>query len=250
MENTDNIFRIKKEYCKKGIEKEYYVSIDRETVMDKLGEHLEQLATALCIYLKEFVQKIVIDKSSDNPVFFNIDKVLNFNYTDTFRKLYNKDVQIEFIHGSIDDAEKGIIIGINNDEKDELEGLDPRFIRFKKYYQRAIKDTFYSVEDFLYDENIEYQVAIVGHSMEITDRDILVGLMNHPRTTVEIYYHNEKAHGQQIINLISLVGKTEFEILRNQRKVVFRKLKEFREVNLSVEEFDMYSFLDAVGEEF
>ena len=84
---------------------------------------------------------------------------------------------------------------------------------------------------------MDYKVAIVGHSIEITDRDILVGLLNHPRTKVTIYYHNEKAHGQQVVNLISLVGKTRFDELRNQKKVSFSQLREFREATAEVDHF-------------
>lgn len=231
---------LKEEYCKKGIGNEYFVSIDKELILEQLEDNLEELANALCIYLKEFVQKIAISKSADNPVFYNIDKVLNFNYTDTYRKLYDANVEVKFIHGSINNEEKGIVLGINNDAKDELEEMDSSLIRFKKYYQRAKKDTFYSVEDFLNNEDVDYMVSIVGHSIEITDRDILVGLMNHPRTTITIYYHDEKAHGQQVVNLISLVGKERFDELRNQKKVRFSRLREFREAvsGLETEEIE------------
>ena len=225
------ILHIKKEYCKKGRRIEDYVSINRDKIIDELEDNLNDLAKALSIYLKEFVHRIAIDTFTDNPIFYNIDKVLNFNYTDTYRKLYEpQKAEVVFIHGNIDD-EKGIILGINNDAKDELEEMDSYLIRFKKYYQRAIKDTFYSIDDFLDDEKTHYEVSIVGHSIDITDKDILVGLMEHPRTKITIYYHNDKAHSQQLVNLISLVGKNNFEQLRNQRKVVFKRLAEFRVVD-------------------
>lgn len=240
------IFRLKEQYAERGIKDGYYVSINKDMILERLEHDLEKLAEALCIYLKEFVQRIAISKSADNPVFYQIDKVLNFNYTDTYRNLYEKTVEMKFIHGSIND-ERGIVLGINNDSKDELEEMDSSLIRFKKYYQRAKLDTFYSIEDFLSDEDVDYKVAIVGHSIEITDRDILVGLLNHPRTKVTIYYHNEKAHGQQVVNLISLVGKTRFDELRNQKKVSFSQLREFREATAEVdmtdiEEEDLYEY--------
>lgn len=242
VEETENTLVLKKEYCKKSIGNEYYVSINKEMILEQLEDDLEKLARALCIYLKEFVQKIAIDKAADNTVFYGVDKIINFNYTDTYRRLYGAKVDVKFIHGSIDNEENGIVLGINNDSKDELEEMDSSLIKFKKYYQRAIKDTFYSVEDFLNDENVEYKVSIVGHSIDITDRDILVGLMNHPRTKITIYYHDEKTHGQQVVNLISLVGKNRFDELRNQKKVMFSKLKEFKEASyeLLTEECEDY----------
>ena len=234
------VIQIKDEYCKKGRRIEDYVSIDRDKIIDELEDNLNSLARALSIYLKEFVHRIAIDTYTDNPIFYNIDKVLNFNYTDTFRKLYKpRKAEVVFIHGNIDD-EKGIILGINNDAKDELEEMDCHLVRFKKYYQRAIKDTFYSVDEFLCNKETSYDVSIVGHSIDITDKDILVGLMNHPSTKVTIYYHNDKAHSQQLINLISLVGKDKFEQLRNKRKVVFKRLVNFRASNnlYSIEEIE------------
>lgn len=226
---SNAFFTLNEKYCKNGIYGKFYVSMDKDKVLDELEEDLEDLAKALCIYLKEFVQKIAISKNSDNPIFYNIDKVLSFNYTDTYRKLYTDEVEIKFIHGSIDD-EKGIVLGINNDDKDELENMDAGLIRFKKYYQRAIKDTFYSVDDFL-DEGVMYNVAIVGHSIDVTDRDILVGLMEHPRTNITIYYHDDKAYKLQMINLINMVGKSWFDHLRNNKKVTFERLKEYKEAN-------------------
>lgn len=239
---VDSLFviQIKGEYCKKGRRIENYVSIDKDKIINELEDNLNSLAKALSIYLKEFVHRIAIDTYTDNSIFYNIDKVLNFNYTDTYRKLYKpRKAEVVFIHGNIDD-EKGIILGINNDAKDELDEMDSQFIKFKKYYQRAIKDTFYSIDEFLCDEETSYDVSIVGHSIDITDKDILVGLMNHPRTKVTIYYHNDKAHSQQLINLISLVGKDRFEQLRNKRKVVFNRLENFRASNnlYSIEEIE------------
>lgn len=228
VENDNWAFAIKERYCIKGFDDDYYVSINNELILKELEKGLSELAEALFIYMKEIVQKIAIAKSADNPVFQNVDKILSFNYTDTYRKLYNSDVEVKFIHGSIDDV-RGIILGISNDEQDELDTMDVSLIKFKKYYQRAVKDTFYSVDDFLNDENTEYNVSIVGHSINVTDRDILVGLMEHPRTKITIYYHNETAHAQQVVNLISLVGKKEFDKLRNSKKVKFRQLMEFKE---------------------
>lgn len=223
-------FTLNEEYCKVGVCEEFYVAMDKEKMLDELEEDLEELAKALCIYLREFVQKIAISKNSDNPIFYDIDKVLSFNYTDTYRKLYSNDVEIKFIHGSVDD-EKGIVLGINNDDKDELENMDADLIRFKKYYQRAIKDTFYSVADFLNEQNDDYNVAIVGHSIDITDRDILVGIMEHPRAKITIYYHDDKAHRLQMTNLINMVGKSWFDELRNKKKVTFERLKEYKKAD-------------------
>lgn len=229
-EHLNGYFVLKSEYCKTGINGKLYVSMDKEKMLDELEEDLEELAKALCIYLREFVQKIAISKNSDNPIFYDIDKVLSFNYTDTYRKLYSDDVEIKFIHGSIDD-EKGIVLGINNDDKDELENMDADLIRFKKYYQRAIKDTFYSVADFLNEQNDDYNVAIAGHSIDITDRDILVGIMEHPRAKITVYYHDNKAHRLQMTNLINMVGKSWFDELRNKKKVTFERLKEYKEAD-------------------
>lgn len=238
-------FGIEEEYCKKGVNGRLYISIDKERIIEQLETDLDNVAKTLCIYLGEFVHKIAISKNSDNPVFYNVDKVLSFNYTDTYRQLYGVNTEACFIHGNILN-ENGVVLGINNDAKDELEEMDSSLIRFKKYYQRAIKTEFYSVDKILNDEDTDYKVSIVGHSIDITDKDILVDLLDHPRTKVTIFYHNKDAQSQQLVNLISLVGKKHFQKLWNSKKVELRPLREFREAetDIQVEEFEEEVFYE------
>ena len=115
VEETENTLVLKKEYCKKSIGNEYYVSINKEMILEQLEDDLEKLARALCIYLKEFVQKIAIDKAADNTVFYGVDKIINFNYTDTYRRLYGAKVDVKFIHGSIDNEENGVFYPQNRE---------------------------------------------------------------------------------------------------------------------------------------
>ena len=222
--NDSDLFIIEPNCVLKDFDETLFVEINKTKIFDKLEEDMQSLAQALCIYLREFVHKIVINKKTENPVFACVDKVLSFNYTDTYRKLYDNEqkVDIKFIHGNLDDG-NGIVLGINDDNRDELEYMDAQLIRFRKYYQRALKETFYSVSDFLSDD-VKYKVSIVGHSIDKTDRDILVELIGHPRTTTTIYYHNDQAHQQQIINLITLVGKRKFAEWYNSNKVCFKYL--------------------------
>ena len=65
-----------------------YIKIDESKIIYKLEQDLENLSEALCIYLEQFVQSIAINKSSNNPLFYNIDEVIkeNLNVDNEFVK--------------------------------------------------------------------------------------------------------------------------------------------------------------------
>ena len=68
---------------------------------NELNTDLERLIRALEIYLSEIIGKLDIHKISKDIKSLKIDKMLSFNYTDTYKKLYEKKNKIEydFIHG-------------------------------------------------------------------------------------------------------------------------------------------------------
>lgn len=79
-------------------------NITFEEIRNKLILDLNKLIRTLEYYLIEYVGKIEIEFLSSDIKGINPDKVLNYNYTDTYQKLYGKDKQIDydFIHGKAD----------------------------------------------------------------------------------------------------------------------------------------------------
>lgn len=241
-EEVEERLKVKDEYYVRDIEGKKILKIDETKIIRKLEQDLDSLAEALCIYLEQFVKSIAIDKNSDNSLFYNIDEVINFNYTDTYSKLYSEDTKVFYVHGSINEIENGIVLGINADKKDQHGSMDLRFVKFKKYYQRIQKGTFFQLKKML-NENCVNHLHIVGHSLDITDRDILTGLILFENTVTTVYFHSEEAKNEQIEKLILLFGKDTFEGLIDNRKIELQRLQDFQ-VNHSqdtdIKEYELY----------
>lgn len=234
--------KIKDEYYIKALGSEKVLKIDEAKIINILEQDLENLAEALCIYLEQFVQSIAIDKKSDNSLFYRIDEVINFNYTDTYSRLYSRDTNIFYVHGNMNEIEKGIVLGVNADKRDQSSSMDLRFVKFKKYYQCIQKSTAFRIKKMM-DENNKNHLHIVGHSLDITDKDILTGLILYPNTFTTVYYHSNNAKNEHIAKLILLFGKDKFEELVNEEKIEFHKLKEFKVSDLPElfdEEYELY----------
>lgn len=59
---------------------------------------------------------------------------------------------------------------------------------------------------------VEYErhnLYIFGHSLDVTDKDILRDLILNDNVFTTIYYCNKKVYGQQIANLVKVIGKDE-----------------------------------------
>lgn len=110
------------------------------------------------------------------------------------------------------------------------------FITFKKYFQRIYKKTgneytkwienmnkFYEdeISEDSFTKQIDNHIYIFGHSLDISDKDILKSLIlesgfkndkdgTYDRNTkVIIYYHDKAAYAQQITNLVKIIGQDE-----------------------------------------
>lgn len=107
---------------------------------------LDKLIRALEIYLSDYINNLPVEKRLPDIEGLKIDKVLSFNYTNTYARLYGKDnpdIEYDYIHGKADidhDINScNIVLGIDEylpeGEKDE----NTEFIQFKKFYQRIYK---------------------------------------------------------------------------------------------------------------
>ena len=54
-----------------------------------------------------------------------------------------------------------------------------------------------------------HNVYIFGHSLDVTDGDILRNLILHENVHTTIFYHNKDVMGQQIANLVKVIGQDE-----------------------------------------
>ena len=64
----------------------------------------------------------------------------------------------------------------------------------------------------------------MGHSLDITDKDIISDLFN-VASQITILYHNESAKASYITNLVKIFGKSGLDGFREQSKLSFLPLE-------------------------
>lgn len=173
--------------------------------------------------------------------------VLSFNYTNTYQRLYNNKDQphivlenfIDYIHGKAI-AENNIdtnnmVLGIDEYLPDDRKDKDTDFIAFKKYYQRIYKGTGCEYKEWvdqikeswkneteeskeeirkcisrgnLKNEKI-HNLYIFGHSLDVTDKDVLRDLILNDNVHTTIFYHSKDELGRKIANLVKVIGQDE-----------------------------------------
>lgn len=201
------------------------ILIDKEKIIFELSKKLDDLTMALRLYLQYFVEntleEIKQNSLSKCSALDYIENTITFNYTNTYEKCYFLNDTFH-LHGNI--SEK-IILGINPDISDNLESIDTSFVKFKKYFQRADFETDKKYNRWLslLDEKDVCCLIVMGHSLDITDKDIIVPLFR-KMNEITILYHSSAAKKDYIKNLIQMFGMEEFEELRTQRSLSFLPL--------------------------
>lgn len=208
--------------------------INKKKIIDKIYKQLVELSEMLKLYLKCFVENVLdkiamSDLADIRNIFLNASHIFTLNYTNTFEKLYhtNDKKEVYHIHGNVCD---NIVLGLNSNTCDELDELNTDFICFKKYYQRVYYKTdmkYLSAIKYtgVFDKRIETKLSVIGHSLDITDQEIIMTLFEYA-TEITVYCHNESAIGDYIRNLISIYGKREFDKLRLDKDLTFKLLND------------------------
>lgn len=205
-----------------------------ELFKNTLINDLNQLIRCLEIYLSLYINNL--DKGLVIPEILNlkdkIDHVLSFNYTNTFERFYGRpNVEYDYIHGkaSLDNTFETcqLVLGIDEylDKEERNENIE--FIQYKKYFQRIYKRTGRKYKDWLKQiekDNLtnrmffgskELNIYILGHSLDITDKDILKDLITFYKeensngvilpVKIIIYNHNQRATASHIANLVRVI---------------------------------------------
>lgn len=230
---NNNKFNLKDEFYEDGAKK----------FISKMNDELNELIRCLEIYLEDVVGKIDIKKKIVDINDKQIDKLISFNYTYTFKKIYDKDdsVETDYIHGSLDInrniKENNMVLGIDeylegNKKQEELD-----FIKFKKYFQRIYKKTGCKYKKWIpkmcnkekNGEESEYlnNIYIYGHSLDITDKDILKELILCPNTQVNIFYYDEDDYAEKIKNMVALIEQDNLiaMVYGENPKIIFQEIE-------------------------
>jgi hypothetical protein len=206
---------------------------------DYLVYSLETLKLAFTEYLKDIVENFKVNKLQDILNIINLYaengdvsyqpelNILNFNYTDTFKRLYeycyftdsewrtyNYDRKVfeYFVHGSLKQNE--IVLGI--DEYKIFPGTDNAefLLDYKKFYQREnVEGPPNEFKVFNNTTKIE-SIFVFGHSLDYTDREVLTKIFNldnekNKKTKIYIYYKDKIDRLKKIANIEKVLG-TDF----------------------------------------
>lgn len=231
--------KIFKKACETSYNNTFYNIFTKNTVRDlrsKLYEDLENLILAFEIYLTDFVEEIHITKTLTAIEHINPKYVMNFNYTKTYEKKYKRDganAQICYIHGTCeknrDPENNNMVLGIDEYLSSDLRSEHTDFCIFKKFVQRIRKrndvsysswaDEFENVEPVVHEsdyyreiikrllENTVTDVFICGHSLDVTDKDILRRFLIAPNTCIHIFARDKASEGELIANLIRITDE-------------------------------------------
>ena len=226
---TLNACRVSGDYCEEKPMGSQNQVINKMKVVEKLYNELRSLSKALSLYLKCFVEGpcelMSRDDAYERLKFFSyIERAITFNYTNTYERFYFNNVAFH-IHGSVDDE---IVLGVNSDEADKLENIDTTLVCFKKYFQRTLFETDIQYMRWLnetVDLGTQYRLITMGHSLDVTDKDIIEELFR-CASEIIVLYHNLEAKKTYITNLIEIFGKDGFDALKNNKKLTFTSLNQ------------------------
>ena len=198
----------------------------KSAIFRYIFKNLEQFSALLKFYLelimKDFHKehKLHFKFSSNVDDEFYFSHVISFNYTNTSR-IYNSDAKIYYVNGSI--KYPNIILGFENPfSSNSKEYCDDNVHLFFKNVQRVLYDLRYKY-NFWFSANHEdvyskndpekkdhsREVYIVGHSLSLSDKYILLDIIEHAEK-ITVNYFNEDDKESKITNLYKILGDEKF----------------------------------------
>lgn len=193
---------------------EQYIDQEESITYRKLFEHLlsenKKLIRALELYMDGFINRKGVEKI---PYIAKktIDRVLSFNYTNTYAGRYDFKTECCYLHGKANVTRKGkdcnLVLGFDDHYLEE-EKVKPELIPFEKYYQRIVNRTGNQYLDWLEKMNNDSKnnIYIYGHSLGLSDGDVLRTFILHKKVRVFIYYYDELDRAHKIRNLALILG--------------------------------------------
>ena len=208
-------------------ETEFEEKKEKKKLLLSIKNQLDDFIKCFKIYISEFVSRLKITVKSKTvcDLLSNYMELysITFNYTDTIEKIYNLDkMHCHYVHGST--SKDNIVLGIDDNAFDNND-----YIYFQKYYQRIQKMTGSIYLKWLAPPLNDYfsiNLHIFGHSLDKTDKGILKDLFfNDYVKQVIIYYHNQRAYEDLVINLVEMFGKDYVIENTGSGKIVFKELE-------------------------
>lgn len=191
---------------------------------DKLLTDLNNIIVGFETYLRDYVETIEVEPTEN--IKFLMERleesseryVLSFNYTTTFERMMKEaGIEAEFcyVHGKVGDgkSKNRMVLGI--DEHLGSEGIKNLigYAPFRKYNQRIFKGTDSNYMDWLDNikegKTLDRVLYIFGHSIGITDKDIIGAFVTANDMRSVLFYHNDDSFSSQVSNLTAIIGMDE-----------------------------------------
>ena len=192
------------------------------------------MPTSIChgyqkIFESEFIFSDFVGKLSTSryDVLPQKSVILNFNYTRTIEKYFESDsgikpIEINYIHGVIEDIENPIIFGFGDEldadyNKIELEKINA-FFKYIKSFWYFKTSNYHKLIRFI--EANEFQVYILGHSCGLSDRTMLNMIFEHNNCkSIKIYYY-QNPQGNNFENLTQEISRHFKDKAAMRRKII------------------------------
>lgn len=200
---------------------------NKKIIISTLYKQLNEFNKCFYIFLKEFISKIKVDVVSPQISDLNNFKVLSFNYTDTFEKIYkDKIISTCYIHGNL--KNNNIVLGIGEDVLSNTSD----YLRFQKNYQRTQKNTDHNYyewipKEFTSFDDIPAKLHIWGHSLCSNDKGIIKDLLIHQNLlNTFIYYYDDDTRDDLLQRYIEMIGNNEYNNKYKNNKIQLIKMEE------------------------
>ncbi|MEP5611500.1 MAG: AbiH family protein [Cyclobacteriaceae bacterium] len=177
-----------------------------ESLMLQFNKSVEEVRKRLTEYFEKKVvnritDELVIDEYND--IFHHDEReiaetfVVNFNYTSTFKLLYDpyESFEVVNIHGQCGDG-NNVFLGYGDREDDNFDRLldlnNPDIVKNLKslHYKRSPESQEDEIDQFL--DDVAFEVDVIGHSCGQSDRDVLRKVFDHQNCqAINIYHFND-----------------------------------------------------------
>lgn len=207
-----------------------------KSIRDILYDDLTDIIGALEVYLSEFVEKFIKPKKLDLIDQIMPDYIINFNYTHTYQNIYGGDVKPFHIHGELNHTPNNMVLGIDEYWPKKERDRHTNFTIFKKFAQRIQKRTgrdYFEIYNKLKQSDEQVKVYFFGHSLDVTDKDVLKMFLKDDSFNVTVYCVNEEAEGEYIANIIKIIGEKKliYKVSQNPARLEFKLLNEEKELS-------------------
>lgn len=204
-----------------------------ELIMKKLSESLIELKEHLVNYLHifEIVRDTVIEETRKTFISPDIRAivspiVINFNYTDTYSKVYGSVESMDFVHGKIGSQ---IVFGAGDSEVDK--SMAAPLKKSKQINDCEIQPNY--IEKLRNSRDLENNVYIFGHSVGESDASIFRSLINDEKIShVIVYYHDDDMKKNIKENLSKILGTTKLTKYMKDNKLEFIQQQNREEIDI------------------